>query len=67
MFGFLKSRLGTAIEWRVIREVDREREVIKSLEESLRNLAIEHQHRIAILETLVERLQSEVNDLKTSS
>ena len=64
MFGFLRSKLSTAIEWRVIREVDREREVIKSLEEALNKTAIEHQHRIATLESLVERLQAEVNDMK---
>lgn len=59
MFGFLKNKLGQAIEWRVIREVDREREVITSLEKALVETSAAFGERIAVLEQLVEKLMQE--------
>ena len=59
MFGSLRNKLGQAIEWRVVREVDREREVINSLGETLAETAIALEERIAVLEKLVEELTLE--------
>jgi hypothetical protein len=56
MFGVLRSKLTKAIEWRVVREVDREREVIKSLERAIIETSMAHGERIAILEELVQKL-----------
>jgi hypothetical protein len=56
MFSTLRNKLGQAIEWRVVREVDREREVIKSLEKAINETAITHGERIAVLEELVQKL-----------
>jgi hypothetical protein len=56
MFSTLRHKLGQAIEWRVVREVDREREVIKSLEKAINETAITHGERIAVLEELVQKL-----------
>lgn len=56
MFRTLRNKLGQAIEWRVVREVDREREVIKSLEKAINETAIAHGDRIAVLEELVQKL-----------
>lgn len=59
MLRFLKNKFGQAIEWRVVREVDREREVIKSLEKALVETASSYGQRIAVLEQLVEKLMDE--------
>ena len=56
MFGFLRNKLGQAIEWRVVREVDREREVIKSLEKAITETSMAHSERIAVLEELAQKL-----------
>jgi hypothetical protein len=59
MFSALRNKFGQAIEWRVVREVDREREVIKSLEKAITETAIAHGERIAVLEEMVQKLMIE--------
>jgi hypothetical protein len=59
MFSALRNKLGQAIEWRVVREVDREREVINSLEKAIIETAIAHGERIAALEEVVQKLMNE--------
>jgi hypothetical protein len=64
MFGVLRNKLSQAIEWRVVREVDREREVIKSLEKAITQTSMAHGERIAVLEELVQKLIQDSHAVK---
>lgn len=58
------SRLDSAIEWRVRQEVDREREVIMALDDSLKAIAIQHIDRIQTLEDVIRTLSHRVDELE---
>jgi hypothetical protein len=67
IIGSIRQKLTTAIEWRVIREVDRERAVILSLQEAVSQTGLQLTDRIATLEKVVEDLSKKIKEIESKS
>lgn len=65
--GLFRSRLNSAIEWRVIQEVDREREVIQKLQDSYVSLGLEFEARVRALEELILTLSERLTAVEAGT
>jgi hypothetical protein len=62
--GRLSNRLSHAIDWRVRREFDSEREVFEGLRTSNENLAIAVAQQIKALSDAVDRLERRITEIE---
>ena len=60
----LRSKLAAAIEATVKREMDRERDVIFSLQDAIKQTGVQLSDRIRYLEQLTEELNKRIQDLE---
>ena len=63
----LKSRLSSAIDWRVRQEFETERDVMMSINDALTELNIVYADKISALERLVENQDRRISELEKIS
>jgi hypothetical protein len=65
ILGFIRKRLSNAIDWRVVKEFDREREVILSLHDVVEQTGIQLTDRVKTLEKSIVVLSDRIRELET--
>lgn len=67
ILGVIRKRLSHAITWRVVKEFDREREVILSLQDAVQQTGIQLLDRVKTLENAVDRLNDRIRELENKT